>query len=281
MDFGTSSGIAAAHEGTHGGLPSSSSLEMMLVAQLQTRLAVVETELRHAEKERQETQNATQVLLRLLGSSTASPSTVHDTQAEVSVAQSASALQKQFHLVVKECDRLRRKCRRLRLRNKIEETVELSRLKRRLSALSDGKIKTSLDDDTGDSRSTLTTPNDDTIQEEPAIHYHEPHDSVLDEGEFDHDFGRGEMLDDVDTSAPWRIPFSTDVSQERIVDQTQHRHEDVLPVGATADSVRLDDPVNPANDHVKTLEDAQEETQWSLPPATLPSKCLGLMAKHV
>jgi len=281
MDFSTSSSIAAAQEGMHGGLQSNNPLEMMLVAQLQTRLAVVETELRHAERERQETQNATKVLLRLLGSSTVSPSTVHDTQAGVSITQSASTLQTQFHLVVKECDRLRRKCRRLRLRNKMQETVELSRLKRRLSALSNGKTETSLDDDTGGSRSTLITPNDDTVQEEPAAHYEEPHDSVLDEDEFGHKFACGEMLDDVDTSAPWRLPFSIDVSQEKTVDRTQHRHDDVLSRRTTADAAGLNDLVNPASGHVKTLKDAQEETQFSQPPATHEGKGCGLIIKHV
>jgi len=281
MDFNTSAHTSTTPERNDNQSPSSNPVEMMLVAQLQTRLAVMETELQHAQKARQETQAGTQVLLRLLGGNTMSPSTTHHTEHDASTAQSSTALHKQFQLVVKECERLRKKCRRLRVRNKIERTMDFMKFKQRLSALGALRTESSNTDEMTGSGITLITPNDDIMQEEPTFQYDEPHDSVLDEGECDGEMGLEEMLDDVDTSAPWRESFDGDVLQKGQLDPIQHRHHKIPSVRATPDAACLDDPVISANGHVKTLEDAQQEMQATQAPAAHQGKGHEFIARHV
>ena len=279
MDSSTPSNTSAAHDVTQAWSLSSNPLEMMLVARLQTRLAVVETELRHAEKERQETLLGTQVLLRLLGSNTASPGTIHNTEANVPFAQSSSALHKQFQLVVKECKRLRKKCRRLRVRNKIERTMETMKFKRRLSALGAVSTESSNTNETTGTGNTLTSPNDDIMQEEPSFHYDEPHDSVLDEDDFGHEFQRGEMLDDADTSAPWYIAARKDV--EAKIAPTQHGHDSEPSMHLKLNQACLIDPVSPVNDHFKTLKDAQSDMQLCQSLVAYQGKKYEPVTKHV
>jgi hypothetical protein len=273
MDFGTSSCTSANPERNDNPLSSSNPHDMMLVAQLQTRLAVVETELRHAEKERQETQVGTQMLLRLLASNNLAPSMAHKTEVDVSAAQSSIALQKQFHLVVKECERLRKKCRRLRVRNKIERTLGIIKFKQRLSVLGAVRTESFITDETSGSRDTLTTMNDDTAEEEPAFHYDEhdePHDSVLDDNGYEYQTDLGAMLDDVDTSAPWYIAVQKDV--EAKTDLTQHRHDYKASMRGTQDQACLNDPAESVSGQAKTLEDAQSDMQSCQPLATHQGK---------
>jgi len=153
------------------------------------------------------------------------------------------------------------------------------KFKQRLSALGAVSTESSHTDETTGSRNTLTTLKDDIMQEEPSFHYDEPHDSVIDADDFGHEFQRGEMLDDADTSAPWYIPVRKDV--EAKIAPTQHGHDSEPSMHLKLDQACLIDPVSPVNDDFKTLKDAQSDMQLCQSSVSYRGKKHEPVIKHV
>jgi len=157
--------------------------------------------------------------------------------------------------------------------------METMKFKRRLSALGAVSTESSNTNETTGTGNTLTSPNDDIMQEEPSFHYDEPHDSVLDEDDFGHEFQRGEMLDDADTSAPWYIAVRKDV--EAKIASTQHGHDSEPSMHLKLNQACLIDPVSPVNDHFKTLKDAQSDMQLCQSSVAYQGKKYEPVTKHV
>jgi len=207
-------------------------LEYMLMARLETRAAVLETELRHAKEEKQNAHLANQALLQLL--------VLHSSNVSVAQAKlpdpTLIAERKQHQNLKQECRRLRMQCSRLRRPAIIARSSQVQYIKELHQAVASHSVQsTSQSTPTVSSSETFVASQSNLRKDKDDFDVEIEQENVVEitttpKNEYD----ELDEMDDADTYAPWKFIACEDVPpskpqfvQRFISTQTEPKVEDI------------------------------------------------------
>jgi hypothetical protein len=216
-------------------------LNNIVIADLQTRLAVLETELRHAKQDKEDALLGTRALLGLLRTTSINSSTQMGMGPVAGVDGDAAKLKRKYDRVSEECaqlrDRLHRKSARLQSMRCHVRSADVRNWKRFLTSATTDQLQYSAENmshdaaDTTNRNSTHVNVNmqeDDLIDGDHAVLHVAPASDDLEEpASFNvklEDAVEYESLDDFDTAADWRVQGRVDADgKPEIIHHFDHK----------------------------------------------------------